>query len=59
MKSALVQEVLSNMSSSAQESFSGIAVIKSYNLQGIISKGFDDYKWTVRHTDQWAIIVDC
>ena len=41
MKSALVQEVLSNMSSSAQESFSGIAVIKSYNLQGIISKGFD------------------
>ena len=42
VKSALVQEVLSNMSSSAQESFSGIAVIKSYNLQGIISKGFDD-----------------
>ena len=42
VKSALVQEVLSNMSSSAQESFSGIAVIKSYNLQGIISKGFYD-----------------
>ena len=42
VKSALVQEVLSNMSSSAQESFSGIAVIKSYNLQGIISRGLDD-----------------
>ena len=42
VKSALVQEVLSSMSSSAQESFSGIAVIKSYNLQGIISRGFDD-----------------
>ncbi len=42
VKSTLVQEVLSNMSSSAQESFSGIAVIKSYNLQNIIYKGFND-----------------
>ena len=32
-KSTLVQEMLSKMSSFAQESFSGIAVIKSYNLQ--------------------------
>src|SRR6056300_1471838 len=32
-KSTLVQEMLSKMSSYAQESFSGIAVIKSYNLQ--------------------------
>lgn len=41
-KSTLVQEVLSKMSSFAQESFSGIAVIKSYNLQGKMNTGFDD-----------------
>ena len=41
-KSTLVQELLSKMSSSAQESFSGIAVIKSYNLQKKIFNGFDD-----------------
>jgi len=34
-KSTLVQEMLSKMSSFAQESFSGIAVIKSYNLQTV------------------------
>jgi len=42
LKSTLVQEVLSKMSSFAQESFSGIAVIKSYNLQNKIFSGFDD-----------------
>ena len=41
-KSTLVQEVLSKMSSSAQESFSGIAVIKSYNLQSKIYNKFND-----------------
>ena len=41
-KSTSVQEVLSKMSSFAQESFSGIGVIKSYNLQRIINQGFDD-----------------
>ena len=41
-KSTLVQEMLSKMSSFAQESFSGIAVIKSYNLQGTMQKDFDD-----------------
>ena len=41
-KSTLVQEVLSKMSSYAQESFSGIAVIKSYNLQNKIFSNFDD-----------------
>ena len=41
-KSALVQEMLSKMSSFAQESFSGIAVIKSYNLQGQSSSDFTD-----------------
>ena len=40
-KSTLVQEVLSKMSSFAQESFSGIAVIKSYNLQEKMNTGFD------------------
>ena len=41
-KSTRVQEVLSKMSSFAQESFSGIGVIKSYNLQRNINQGFDD-----------------
>jgi ATP-binding cassette subfamily B multidrug efflux pump len=41
-KSALVQEMLSKMSSFAQESFSGIAVIKSYNLQGLSTSDFTD-----------------
>lgn len=41
-KSTLVQEVLSKMSSRAQESFSGIAVIKSYNLQSKIYNKFND-----------------
>ncbi len=40
-KSTLVQEVLSKMSSYAQESFSGIAVIKSYNLQSKMYSGFN------------------
>jgi len=41
VRSTLVQEVLSKMSSFAQESFSGIAVIKSYNLQSKMRGGFD------------------
>ena len=41
-KSTLVQEVLSKMSSNAQESFSGIAVIKSYNLQFKIHDKFNN-----------------
>ncbi|MEK9851601.1 MAG: ABC transporter ATP-binding protein [Flavobacteriaceae bacterium] len=41
-KSALVQEMLSKMSSFAQESFSGIAVIMSYNLQGQSTSDFTD-----------------
>ena len=40
-KSTLVQEMLSKMSSYAQESFSGIAVIKSYNLQTQASSDFN------------------
>ena len=41
IKSTLVQEMLSKMSSFAQESFSGIAVIKSYNLQPKMNSNFD------------------
>ena len=40
-KSTLVQEMLSKMSSFAQENFSGIAVIKSYNLQTQSSADFN------------------
>ena len=42
VKSTLVQEVLSKMSSYAQESFTGISVIKSYNIQDRIFNGFED-----------------
>ena len=42
IKSTLVQEVLSKMSSYAQESFTGISVIKSYNIQNRIFHGFED-----------------
>ena len=41
-KSTLVQEILSKMSSFAQETFSGISVIKSYNLQRKMSTNFSD-----------------
>merc|ERR1711991_606745 len=40
-KSTPVQEVLSKMSSYAQESFSGISVIKSYNLESIMYSEFN------------------
>lgn len=40
-KSTLVQEMLSKMSTYAQESFSGIAVIKSYNLQAQAAGDFN------------------
>ncbi len=40
-KSTLVQEILSQMSSFAQENFSGIAVIKSYNLQNRMQSNFN------------------
>tara|TARA_B110001450_G_scaffold170855_1_gene159300 strand:- start:170 stop:1441 length:1272 start_codon:yes stop_codon:yes gene_type:complete len=41
-KSTLVQEILSKMSSFAQETFSGISVIKSYNLQHKMNTNFSD-----------------
>ena len=41
-KSTTVQEMLSKMSSFAQENFSGITVIKSYNLQTTMQKEFDN-----------------
>tara|TARA_B100001175_G_C19507900_1_gene641955 strand:+ start:96 stop:1850 length:1755 start_codon:yes stop_codon:yes gene_type:complete len=39
-KSTLVQEILSKLSSFAQETFSGISVIKSYRLENITHKKF-------------------
>ena len=42
IRSTLVQEVLSKMSSYAQESFTGISVIKSYNIQNKIFSDFED-----------------
>tara|TARA_A100001011_G_scaffold398237_1_gene501928 strand:- start:12163 stop:13917 length:1755 start_codon:yes stop_codon:yes gene_type:complete len=41
IRSTLVQEVLSKMSSYAQESFTGISVIKSYNIQDKIFSDFE------------------
>ena len=42
IRSTLVQEVLSKMSSYAQESFTGILVIKSYNIQNKIFSDFEN-----------------
>ena len=42
IRSTLVQEVLSKMSSYAQESFTGISVIKSYNIQNKIFSDFEN-----------------
>ena len=42
VRSTLVQEVLSKMSSYAQESFTGISVIKSYNIQDKVFSDFED-----------------
>ena len=42
-KSTQVQESLSDLSSYSQESFSGISVLKSFNIQHIIFNKFDNY----------------
>ena len=42
-KSTLVQESLSDLSTYSQESFSGISVLKSFNIQNIIFNRFDKY----------------
>ena len=41
IKSTKVQESLSNLSSHSQESFSGISILKSFNIQKIIYNQFD------------------
>ena len=42
-KSTQVQESLSDLSTYSQESFSGISVLKSFNIQHIIFNKFDNY----------------
>ena len=41
-KSTIVQEMLGKLSSFTQESFSGISVIKSYNLENFMNKNFEN-----------------
>ena len=43
IKSTKVQESLSDLSTYSQESFSGISVLKSFNIQDTIFKKFDAY----------------
>ena len=43
IKSTKVQESLSDLSTYSQESFSGISVLKSFNIQNIIFNKFDGY----------------
>ena len=43
IKSTKVQESLSDLSTYSQESFSGISVVKSFNIQDIIFNKFDTY----------------
>ena len=45
-KSTLVQESLSDLSTYSQESFSGISVLKSFNIQEIIFNRFDKYAFS-------------
>jgi len=45
-RSTVVQEYLSHLSSSTQESFSGISIIKAYGLESITSKKFNDLSQT-------------
>ena len=42
-KSTQVQESLSDLSTYSQESFSGISILKSFNIQDIIFNKFDNY----------------
>ena len=43
IRSTVVQEMLSNLSSYTQETFSGISVIKSYGMESISFKKFDHF----------------
>lgn len=45
-RSTIVQQYLSHLSSSTQESFSGISIIKAYGLESITSKNFNDLSET-------------
>lgn len=45
-RSTVVQEYLSHLSSSTQESFSGISIIKAYGLETQTSKNFNDLSQT-------------
>ncbi|GGG59541.1 ABC transporter ATP-binding protein [Bizionia arctica] len=45
-RSTVVQQYLSHLSSSTQESFSGISIIKAYGLEAITSKNFNDLSET-------------
>lgn len=41
-RSTIVQQILSKLNTYTQESFSGIAVIKSYGMEGLVNKDFKD-----------------
>lgn len=41
-RSTIVQEVLSNLNTFTQESFSGVSVIKSYGMEPMVATDFDD-----------------
>ena len=43
LKSTLVQEKLAKLSTFSQEVFSGIKIIKSFNMQEIVTKKFDNF----------------
>jgi len=45
-RSTIVQQYLSHLSSSTQESYSGISIIKAYGLESITSKNFNDLSET-------------
>jgi len=53
IKSLRVQESLSKLTTVAQESFSGISIIKSYNIEDELNKHIDDisHETQTRHVD--------
>lgn len=48
-RSTVVQQYLSHLSSSTQESFSGISIIKAYGLENETSKSFNKLSETSKH----------
>jgi len=50
LKSTLVQENLAKLSTFSQEVFSGIKIIKSFNIQRVVTENFDNFSNSSKNT---------